>query len=526
MNLMIFTPGLIKSAIGRMACLVTEVLVSQGHNVTIVRTESSDLLKETPHAFPCDVILWTENSKISALASKADSYVYQIGNNYSYHCGGLEWIKALPGVVCLHDYFLGHLFYEWASKQSVADAEEILVQHYGKRYQDYFCYTDSASFIDETRNVMPMTEWVAAQATGVVVHSAWDKDRLINSCPGPVAVIPLAYAAPNFCGVSRKVDFAKLSMTVITVGHVNANKRAYSVIEAIASSVELKHKVEYRLVGPIESLVADELMARARACGVRLIIKGEVSDVDLAQELVNADVACCLRWPTLEAASASTIEAMLCGKPTLVINTGFYSELPNESVVKISLEEEIESIRDALEKLLIDVEYRNKIGELARVHAEALFSPQSYAKDLVRFCEDSIGFNVLRQALSSTLAKSANWSDRGTQINLSKGDRGLISKVFGIDVRTDNHFVSRNRSRSKKVLFGTAEKLYAILSSKDSYVKKIVKKFPFSRKLFYWYQSNLILNTTELLESRSLHVVYCKSNNAENIPHVDIVIEK
>src|SRR3712207_9006373 len=39
--------------------------------------------------------------------------------------GGVRWLADFPGLVCLHDFFLGHLFYGWAQTDR-PQAEAIL----------------------------------------------------------------------------------------------------------------------------------------------------------------------------------------------------------------------------------------------------------------------------------------------------------------------------------------------------------------------------------------------------------------
>ena len=116
---------------------------------------------------------------------------------------------------------------------------------------------------------------------------------------------------------------------VLTIGHVNTNKRAEAVIRAIGASSVLRERTVYRLVGAIRPEIADKLARLARETGVNITISGEVDDESMVDAIRQADVVSCLRWPALEAASASTIEALLYGKSTIVTDTGFYSEIPD-----------------------------------------------------------------------------------------------------------------------------------------------------------------------------------------------------
>lgn len=390
MNLVVFTPALKASAIGRMSSLVTRALTAHGHSVVVVRSEDASLHDAETHDFGVGVemVPWTQSAQIASLLRSVDSIVYQIGNEYAYHRGCLEWLPHFPGVICLHDFFLGNLFYGWAQNRR-ENAKKVLSTWYGNGIADtYFSYTSSEAFINGTKDTAPMTEWVCAMAHGVIVHSNWGVQRVLESCPGPVEVVPLAYDAPYPMGGLVKVVTSPHTdgdrkVTVLTIGHVNPNKRAESVIRAIAGSAILRHQIQYRLVGKIEPDTADRLAALASSLQVDLMISGEVDADVLGRAIVDSDIICCLRWPTIEGASASAIEAMLYGKPVIVTDAGFYAELPGTYVRKVSVETETSDLQRILEALCADNDGRLVLGREAASWAAATFSADNYARRLV-----------------------------------------------------------------------------------------------------------------------------------------------
>lgn len=385
MNIVLFTPAVKTSAIGRMACLVTRELLAQGHEVSVVRTEDEVFLDKPKHDFGVELIPWNDSDQIVSLANQADALVYQVGDNYPFHRGCLEWLPRLPGIVCLHDFFLGHLFYGW-SQERRQEADAILRAWYGDEVaRRFFSYPDSEAFIEGTRNTSPMTQWMCSMAHGVITHSSWGIDRVLKACPGPVYVAPLAYDAPEniFKNSGTHSSDGGRQFRILTIGHVNPNKRVESVIRAIANSALLRQRSTYRLVGQIRPETIHELSVLARNSGVNLVISGEVDDAALAHAVEQADVISCLRWPSLEAASASAIEAMLYGKPTVVTDTGFYRELPDECVKKIDPNNEIDSLQSTLEQLFKDLELRHTLGIQGQQWAKSTFTPENYARKLI-----------------------------------------------------------------------------------------------------------------------------------------------
>ncbi len=92
-----------------------------------------------------------------------------------------------------------------------------------------------------------------------------------------------------------------------------------------------------------------------------------------------------LRFPSIEGASASLVEEMLHGKAVIVTNTGFYSELPDDCVMKMRTEDEQHDLTWALRRLITDGGTRQALGSRARKFAEQYFRPELYAKEFLKF---------------------------------------------------------------------------------------------------------------------------------------------
>jgi hypothetical protein len=105
----------------------------------------------------------------------------------------------------------------------------------------------------------------------------------------------------------------------------------------------------------------------------------------------------------LEGASASAIEGMLSGKPILVADAGFYSDLPDSLVVKVSAEAGVAEIKQRLEELLHDPMHRLTIGANAKLWAEETFSVSKYADVILDLASRRIAIDPLL-SLSAKIA--------------------------------------------------------------------------------------------------------------------------
>ena len=386
MRITVVTPTARSSAIGAVSSCLTQNLARNGYEVTVVQAETLPPPVENEHQFPMAPVHYAAVG-VEKLLQQADVVIYQVGNHYPNHAGAVYWLYRIPGVVCLHDAFLGHLFAGWA-EANWTDAQAVLRRWYGPIVeQKYWDWQAQETFIESTINVAPMTEWICARAIGIFTHSSYFSERIIHACPGPVWSFPLCHAKEPVISASTPEEHrvkANDRFTVITFGHIIPNKCVNRAIEAIGTHPELRDVVDYRVVGRISPDYGLALKRQARNLRVSLAITGEVSDERLAAELAGADVVLALRWPATELASASVIEALWHGKPTVVTDTGCYAELPDNIVHKSSPEISAEQLGIIIHKIL-SVSNINNQSELRSQYSRLQFDGHIYANRVSEF---------------------------------------------------------------------------------------------------------------------------------------------
>jgi glycosyltransferase involved in cell wall biosynthesis len=410
------TPYNTRSAIGRFSRLVTGGLNGAAHLVTIVRSEDLNTLHDSDVLQGALVIRWDEVCYAPDFWSSFDAVVYNIGNHYPFHAGAVELLHKLPGVVIFHDYFLLDLFSGWCeAKGQQTFADRILGDIYGHGAASRLHAKDGlAGWQEYTSEQFPMTEWIGRLAQGSVAHSTFYAERLRHCCGGPVTVIPLAYdALADFQPLAGREQSS--NVTVLTIGHVNQNKRVESVIRAIGGSDLLRERCRYHVVGLVTDQERERLTAVARTVFFDgLEIAGEVSTETLRAEIKAADVICCLRWPVLEGASASAVEAMLSGRPIVVTDAGFYRDLPDDFVFKVDPNRELDSLTSQLTRLVLDPKLRAQVGARVADWAKTAFSVEAYVARLVPFLEEVAR---LRPALCAAAHFGHLFSELGLQPN-------------------------------------------------------------------------------------------------------------
>jgi glycosyltransferase involved in cell wall biosynthesis len=375
------TPLHHSSAIGRFSAGVTRELARRGVKIDLLRTDRADLLAE-PHLPSALKIVNLAGMKDYGALRDYDLLVYNIGDTIRLHYHAAAAAMQVPGICIFHDAVIFNLFRDWIANPR--QLEPTINGIYGPR--TYAPPQPDEHALVKAAADYPMLEWLAPFALAAVAHGRHYMGRLERSCAGPVRHIPLAYDLPETIAPLRarsKGDILRLA----TIGHVNENKLGAEVIRALGESGHLRRHCSYRLAGPISNAMRDKLGQLAERCGVSLHMTGALSRSELAREIEDADAILCLRRPVLEGASASAIEAMLAGRPIIVLDHGFYRELPDALTLKLPPHFEPAALGQRISWLLGHPEESRALGRRAASWASDTFSFSRYADGFLQLAE-------------------------------------------------------------------------------------------------------------------------------------------
>ncbi|MBV8140785.1 MAG: glycosyltransferase, partial [Verrucomicrobia bacterium] len=318
------TPYSQDSAIGRFSSLVVEALAARDDSITLVSSDEHELAEYRRPPPTVELLHWSHFGSDLDPSSAYDLLVYNIGDHFPNHAGVLSLIDRYPGVCIFHDFYLVNLFLAWcASTCERPVAHSIVSSLYGEKVaQEFWDRGADADFQEWSASHAPMTDWLARKALAAVAHAPFYEARLTKWCAGPVRVIPLAYTASEEAP-HIQVQRQNGHVRILTVGTVNPNKRIESVIQTIARSALLRTRCEYDIVGKIVAAEKIRLLSLISQLGLQDLVHlhGPVSDFELRWRYAEAEIVSCLRWPALEGASASCIEAMSYGKAVIVTDS-------------------------------------------------------------------------------------------------------------------------------------------------------------------------------------------------------------
>lgn len=424
------TPLAQTSAIGRVSVHICEALAKRGHTITLVRSEFDEQISSKPHTTSLPTVSW-KNVDVADLSRRHDVMFVNIGDNYLFHAGIFPFLEAETAIGVFHDYFLFNLFLGWIHHQCQLEPERYINEIVNTYGASALMAAEGARTgeisLSEIASQIPMTEWIAKRCAGAIAHSQFYVPRLEGACFGPVTVAALPWQGRDIPALRRGKP---RPLTAVTVGVGNPNKCAEQIIQAISLSNKLRDSLSYVMAGSISAEYRVKLIRMAEQNGVHLTITGELDDAALVKVLSNSDIICCFRKPVLEGASASAIEGMLAGRPVVVADAGFYADLPEDCVFKVSEKVEPQEVCNLLERLVDNEHKRIETGTRASQWAQENFTISAYASAIEGVVEQEIRYRPLR-ILSGRIASHFSSLDIDASSELIDRVGGIANEMFG-----------------------------------------------------------------------------------------------
>jgi glycosyltransferase involved in cell wall biosynthesis len=386
-----FTPFSKKSAIGKYSQSITNELIKHCE-VALWLSEREDLLSTELKKF-----YYHPEENLSRQLQSYDFIICNMGDCLDFHKNIYEVSKKVRHIVILHDFIMHHFFASYylshkMDKNSYVKEMERLYGTNGKKIA-----VDSINGICtavwETQEVMnyPFFEKAIGKAMGVICHSQYLTNKVKEKFLGPVNVICLPFYSSMLYSETGKADLGiDDKILMLTIGNVNSNKRIDKVIKILGEHKDLAEKVIYIVIGAHEHA---QYYAQLQSLVGKYNLKNTVHflgfqpDKVLYAYMSSADIFINMRSPAMEGASWSLVEQLYYGKPVIVTDTGFYSELPDDCVMKIEVDQEETELLSALKKLIAEDKTRKRIGVKGRQFAVENFSTQKYIQEFIDFLD-------------------------------------------------------------------------------------------------------------------------------------------
>jgi glycosyltransferase involved in cell wall biosynthesis len=340
-------------------------------------------------------------------APAADVALYHVGNDPDAHGWIVDALAKRRGVVVLHEYVLHHLIagitIGRGNGRGYLDAMERELGVAG-RLLGLGVLDNLLPLLWETQpERFPLTGTVLDRADGLIVHSDYVAGKARRSGYAG-RITRVGHPAWPMHTVEPAGD-VRGEPLIGCFGFLNMNKRIPELLEAFASFRRVRPGARLLLVG-----AAGERFDVGRRLE-RLGLTDGVDRLDYVPEerlwslMAACDVLVNLRYPTMGETSGSVIRALSLGKPLVVSDVGWFSELPDDVVLKVPVDErEIEVIEAALS---VAADHGPALGAAARSYVEREHDLGTAADGYVAALELAAGGEQVEDAVLWRVAEAA-----------------------------------------------------------------------------------------------------------------------
>lgn len=340
--------------------------------------------------------------------ARYDATIIQMGNSPAHHYM-VPWALDTPDVLVLHDIVLHHLMV-WRAVQGRGGREsyrDAMRARYGAPGEAVAAQVlrgqNPTAMFD-----YPLNEELIRAARRVVTHSpssaAWVR-RLVPEAETRVIPMGVPLVRPADSAEARaRLDIAPDSFVILSLGRVNPFKRMPAVFGAVRRLADEISNVLVLIVGGDSPNY--DVPRLARFAGVERYIRrlGYVPDADLPDLFAASDCCVNLRYPTAGETSAAVLRLMSAGLPTIVTDTGAFSDLPDDAVLKVppnAFEGEI--LVAYLRALATNVAFRRAIGANARAFVEREHTMRRATEGYLDLLSDVTGRSLPHDLIAAPL---------------------------------------------------------------------------------------------------------------------------
>jgi glycosyltransferase involved in cell wall biosynthesis len=339
-----------------------------------------------------------------------DIAVYHVGNNPDAHAWIVDALRRRPGVVVLHDFVVHHLVAGMTvgrrDGHGYLDAMELEHGVVGRLLAHGVLDKRIPPLWESRPEDFPLARFVLEHATGVIVHSQAVRGLVrATGYEGRVWHVPHpAWPVPDL-----EPERVSAGPVVGCFGVVNASKRVPELLRAFAAVRERHPETMLLLAGPTSpGFDLDRRLQRLGLADDGLRREDWVDERRLWSLMAGSDVSVNLRHPTMGETSGIAIRALSLGKPLVVSDVGWFSELPGEAALRVPVDaNEVDTLAAALELLVTRADVREQMGRAASDLARREHDLERVAERYAAAIEEAAGGDAVRDAVLAEVSRAA-----------------------------------------------------------------------------------------------------------------------
>ncbi len=336
-------------------------------------------------------------SKFAKQAGRYDNYLFHMGNSAAHAYLYRTLLNTTgKGILVLHDFVLHHFMIgQYLNHGQAAEYIRQMGRRYGPEGEATAREVIKGKFA-ESLFKYPFNEAAIEAAQAVLVHSRYAQNQILEKYPQkPVGIARMGVPLPPL--VSKETARARLGLPqdefiLVSLGHLNPYKRLDSALWAYRAFRREYPRSRFILVGSASPNYDVKSMINALGLTNSVYLTGYASMEQLQDYTAAADCCVNLRYPTAGETSASLLRIMGAGRPVLVSRTGAFEELPDDSCIKVDVDEaEEELLLEYLRLLAQNPALATQLGRNARRYVEQAGRLDEAAYDYYRFICQVLG---------------------------------------------------------------------------------------------------------------------------------------
>ena len=365
---------------------------------------SAELIRALIHYYDVDVIVtqetvadtWlNENCGIFTpeyLVKNSGLYervIYHFGNSH-FHSHMFELLACVPGVVVLHDFFLGDLGYyiQGQKERNSWFWQSLYFSHGYKAVAEGTKAQDLHALIAK----YPASFEVFKQSKSIIVHSSYAKKLAEAYFPKfesfscfEIPLLRQPVSSVNKTEARKKLGLSPGDFVVCSFGLLGRHKLNSRLIEAwFASPLASSSECKLIFVGALPDDSYGDYILDQVSTDEDIVITGWVDEVTYRNYLAAADIAVQLRSESRGETSAAVLDCMNYSLATIVNANGSMNELAADGVVTLEHENDSDELAKdlsfALERLWRNDGLRHSIASCALQTIRTKHSPENCAK--------------------------------------------------------------------------------------------------------------------------------------------------
>jgi glycosyltransferase involved in cell wall biosynthesis len=180
------------------------------------------------------------------------------------------------------------------------------------------------------------------------------------------------------------------------LGQVTQSKELSQGLQVFSRYHAAHPQTRFVIIGEAVDVDVDRLIKQLPLSSQKNVVwHGYVADFNTFQSLVaTIDIVLALRFPTAGESSAAALRALAQGRPLLVYDHGWYSELPDNVAIKLPVRDEA-ALLAAFEEA---AQRHVHMATAARQYIETVHAPHVAARQITQFLRDVLSSNQQRFA--------------------------------------------------------------------------------------------------------------------------------